>query len=125
MIKAKDAWSAVQSPKTAVSKGKEAGTEKATAEPKVDINPVTDAKARTVIIGYYGQEALSRILHLRTTKEQWETLERAYLPTGRQQLSTALQRFYGFTPQPNATVNSIVTSLREARTDIYNINPLQ
>ncbi|KAG4428797.1 hypothetical protein IFR05_015723, partial [Cadophora sp. M221] len=76
-------------------------------------------------MGYCGPEALSRILHLRTAREQWETLERAYLPTGRQQLSTALQRFYGFTPKPNTTVNSIVTSLREARMDIFNIDPLQ
>jgi hypothetical protein len=53
-------------------------------------NRVIDAKARTVIIGYYRLEALFKVLHLRTAKEQWDTLERAYLPTGRQQLSTAL-----------------------------------
>ena len=62
---------------------------------------------------------------MRTAKEQWETLERSYLPTGRQQLSTALQKFYGFTPKPNASVNAIVTGLREARRDIFNIDPLQ
>ncbi len=54
---------------------------KTTVEAKLD--QVMDAKARTVIIEYCRQEALSRILYLRTTKEQWETLERAYLPTGR------------------------------------------
>ena len=76
-------------------------------------------------MGYCGPEALSRILHLQTAKEQWKTLERAYLPLGRQQLSTALQRFYGFTPKSNASVNSIVTKLRESQIDIFNIDPLQ
>ena len=68
---------------------------------------------------------INTVLHLQTAKEQWETLERSYLPTGRQQLSTALQKFYGFTPKPEASVSSIVTSLREARMDIFNIDPLQ
>jgi len=33
------------------------------------INRIMNAKARTVIIGYCGPEALSRILHLQTTKK--------------------------------------------------------
>ena len=133
VIEAKDAWDAIELPgpeaETSVkstgdgtAKGK-AAESKGVTDTKVD--RVMDAKARTVIMGYCGPEALSKILHLRTAKEQWDTLERSYLPTGKQQLSTALQKFYGFTPKPNASVNSIVTSLREARMDIFNIDPAQ
>jgi hypothetical protein len=135
VIKAKDAWDAIEPPapeaKTSVIKGIDDGTAEgkkaAESSGAIDtkVDRVMDAKARTVIMGYCGPEALSRILHLRTAKEQWETLERSYLPTGRQQLSTALQRFYGFTPKPDASVNSIVTSLRQARMDIFNIDPSQ
>ena len=75
-------------------------------------------------MGYCGPEALTRILYLQTAKEQWETLAKAYLPLGRQQLSAALQRFYGFSAEPNVSVNSIITELREAKMDIFNINPL-
>jgi hypothetical protein len=100
VIEAKDAWDAIEPPaleaKTSVIKGtddgiaegKKAAESSGATDTKVD--RVMDAKARTVIMGYCGPEALSRILHLRTAKEQWETLERSYLPTGRQQLSTAL-----------------------------------
>ncbi len=97
MIEAKDVWDAIKPPSLRVETpvltddgivGGQATKTKTTVEAKLD--RVIDAKARTVIIGYYGQEALSRILHLRTAKEQWETLKRAYLPTSRQQLSTAL-----------------------------------
>ena len=40
-------------------------------------------------------------------------------------MSAALQRFYGFSAEPNVSVNSIITELREAKMDIFNINPLQ
>jgi hypothetical protein len=74
---------------------------------------------------YCCQEALSRILHLQTAREQWKELERAYQPLGRRQLSSAPQRFYGYTPMPNASVNSIVTILRQARMDNFNIDANQ
>jgi hypothetical protein len=100
VIEAKDAWDAIEPPapeaKTSVIKGTDDGTAegKKAAESSgatdTKVDRVMDAKARTVIMGYCGPEALSRILHLRTAKEQWETLERSYLPTGRQQLSIAL-----------------------------------
>ena len=47
------------------------------------INCVMDAKARTVIIGYCGPEALSRILYLQTAKKQQEILEHVYFPMDR------------------------------------------
>jgi hypothetical protein len=100
VIKAKDAWDAIEplalEAKTSIIKGIDDGTAegKKAAESSgatdTKVDRVMDAKARTVIMGYCGPEALSRILYLRTAKEQWETLERSYLPTGRQQLSTAL-----------------------------------
>ena len=78
MIEAKDAWDAIEllglEAETSVK-----STGDGTAEGKAvessgatdtKVNRVMDAKARTVIIGYYGPEALSRILHLRTAKEQ-------------------------------------------------------
>ena len=72
VIKAKDAWdsivlvepeaeTSVRAAGDRIVKGKAA---------KLKINRVIDAKARTVIIGYYRLEALSRILYLRTAKEQ-------------------------------------------------------
>ena len=133
VIEAKDAWDAIELPgpeaETSVKSTGDGTVKGKVVESKgvtdTKVNRVMDAKARTVIMGYCGPEALSRILHLRTAKEQWEALERFYLPTGRQQLSTALQKFYGFTPKPNTSVNSIVTSLREARIDIFNIDPVQ
>jgi hypothetical protein len=94
-------------------------------EQSTPVDKIKDAKARTVIMGYCGQEALSRILHLETAREQWKELERAYQPLGRQQLSSALQRFYRYTPMPNMSVNSIVTILRQARMDIFNIDANQ
>jgi hypothetical protein len=131
VIEAKDAWDAIELPgseaETPVKSTDDRTVEgKAAASRAVDTKAsrVTDAKARTVIMGYCGPEALSKILYLRTAKEQWDTLERAYLSTGRQQLSTALQKFYGYTPKPDASVSSIVTGLREARIDIFNIDPL-
>jgi hypothetical protein len=57
----------------------ETAGEKRTAPDKVK-----DAKARTIIMGYCIPEPLSRILHLKTAQEQWQALERLYLPTGRQ-----------------------------------------
>ena len=131
VIEAKDAWGAVEPP-APEAKASVEDTGDGTADPKSVLGPkiqltdrVRDAKARTVIMGYCGPEALSRILHLQTAREQWAELARAYLPLGRQQLSTSLQRFYGYAPKSNATVNSILTDLREARTDIFNIDPLQ
>jgi len=95
-------------------------------EPKsAPVDKIKDAKARTVIIGYCGQEARLRIIHLETAKEQWKKLERAYQLLGRQQLSSALQRFYGYIPTPNASVNSIVTILPQARMNIFNIDANQ
>ena len=79
VIKAKDAWDAIEPPaleaKTPVIKGiddgtvegKEAAESSRATDTKVD--RVIDAKARTVIMGYCGPEALSRILYLRTAKE--------------------------------------------------------
>ena len=80
MIKAKDAWDAIEPPapeaKTSIIKGiddgivegKKAAELSGATDTKVD--RVMDAKARTVIIRYCGLEALSRILYLRTAKEQ-------------------------------------------------------
>jgi len=70
VIEAKDAWEAIEPP------GLEAetpvrDTDDGIATSKVPLpDRVRDAKARTVIMGYCGPEALSRILHLRTAKEQ-------------------------------------------------------
>ena len=131
VIEAKDAWEAIEPSRPEAEtpvKSTDDGTVKSegsTDQKALPVDRVRDAKARTVILGYCGPEALSRILHLRTAKEQWKALERAYLPLGRQQLSTALQRFYGFSPKSNASVNSIVTELREAQMDIFNIDPAQ
>lgn len=132
VIEAKDAWEAVE-PSGPEAETPVRDTDDGTAGPSMGIelqvplpvDRIKDAKARTIIMGYCGPEALSRILHLRTAREQWKELERAYLPLGRQQLSTALQRFYGFTPKSNASVNAIVTELREAQMDIFSIDPLQ
>ena len=131
VIEAKDVWEAVEPPvpeaKTPV-KSTDDGTARSQDSLTSTVSPVDrvkDAKARTVILGYCGLEALSRILHLRTAREQWKALESAYLPLGRQQLSTALQRFYGYSPKSNVIVNSIVTELREAQRDIFDIDPLQ
>jgi hypothetical protein len=80
VIKAKDAWDAIEPPaleaKTSIIKGiddrtaegKKAAESSGATDTKVD--RVMDAKARTVIMGYCGPEALSRILYLRTAKEQ-------------------------------------------------------
>ncbi|KAG4433368.1 hypothetical protein IFR05_011152 [Cadophora sp. M221] len=98
VIEAKDAWDAIKllgleaetlvgSTDDGTAKRKAAEFSRAT---NTKVNCVIDAKARIVIMGYYRPEALFRILHLRTAKEQWEALEHAYLPTGRQQLFTAL-----------------------------------
>ena len=130
VIEAKDAWEAIEPPRPEAEtpvKSTDDGTasSEVTDHKTTPADRVKDAKARTVIMGYCGPEALSRILHLQTAREQWKTLERAYLPLGRQQLSTALQRFYGFTPKSNVSVNSIVTELRESQMDIFNIDPLQ
>ena len=130
VIEAKDAWEAIEPPmpeaKTPVEDTDDGTAGSGVTGPKVQpTDRVRDAKARTVIMGYCGPEALSRILHLQTAREQWKELERVYLPLRRQQLSTALQRFYGYTPKPNASVNSIVTELREAQMDIFNIDSLQ
>ena len=104
VIEAKDAWEAIEpmpAPKAEApvedTDDVKASPGKATESKAPAVDRVRDAKARTVIMGYCGQEALSRILHLRTAKEQWEELERAYLPLGRQQLSTKFTQFYGFT----------------------------
>ena len=82
MIEAKKAWNIIESPNP------EAETSIKITDDKTA--RIKDAKTRTIIIGYCGQEALSRIFYLRTAKKQWEELERSYLPLGRQQLSTAL-----------------------------------
>ena len=114
VIEAKDAWDAIEQP-APEAKTSEKSTDDGTVEEKAVVTSKTDrimdTKARTVIMGYCRQEALSKILHLRTAKEQWETLERSYLPTGRQQLSTALQKFYGFILKLEVSVSSIITSL--------------
>jgi hypothetical protein len=72
VIKAKDAWDAIKQPaleaKTPI-KSTDDGTVKDKAAVISKANRVIDAKARTVIIGYYRQEALSKILYLRTVKE--------------------------------------------------------
>jgi len=130
VIEAKDAWEAIE-PSAPEAETSVEATDVGTAKPKgvtdrklSSTERVRDAKARAVILGYCGPEALTRILYLQTAKEQWETLAKAYLPLGRQQLSTALQRFYGFSAKLNASVNSIITELREAQMDIFNINSL-
>jgi hypothetical protein len=79
VIEAKDAWDAIEPPapeaKTSVIKGIDDGTAEgkkaAESSGAIDtkVDRVMDAKARTVIIGYCGPEALSRILYLRTAKE--------------------------------------------------------
>ncbi len=91
MIEAKDAWEAIEGPPAPEAKtpveDTDDGTKKSSSVTESKIQPtdrVRDAKARTVIMGYCGAEALSRILHLQTAKEQWKELERAYLPLGRQ-----------------------------------------
>ena len=131
MIEAKDAWEAIE-PSLPKAETSEKPTGKGTAkskgvtdQKKSPVDRVKDAKARTVILRCCGSEALSRILHLRTAKEQWEALKRAYLPLGQQQLSTALQRFYKYSLKSDTSVNSIVTKLREAQMDIFNIDPIQ
>ncbi len=77
VIEAKDAWDAIELPDSEAEtpvKSTDDGTVegKAAASRAVDTKAsrVIDAKARTVIIGYCGPEALSKILHLRTAKEQ-------------------------------------------------------
>jgi hypothetical protein len=125
VIESKDAWEAIEpyGPKDEASV-KDTGDGIASIG-AVKLDRVRDAKARTVILGNCGPEATLRILHLRTAKEQWEELRRAYLPMGRQQLSAAFQRFHKPTIKEGSTVNDIVTELRMARMDIYNIDPLQ
>ncbi|KAG4435079.1 hypothetical protein IFR05_009438 [Cadophora sp. M221] len=98
VIEAKDAWDAIELPglkaETLVGSTDNGTAERKAAESSratdMKVNRVIDAKARIVIMRYCGPEALSRILHLRTAKEQWKALEHAYLPTSRQQLFTAL-----------------------------------
>ena len=72
MIKAKDAWDAIEQPAPEAETPVKS-TDDGTVEDKAAViskaNRVIDAKARTVIIGYYRQEALSKILYLRTVKE--------------------------------------------------------
>ena len=89
------------------------------------LNYIIDIKACTVIIGYCGQEALSRIVHLQSTKEQQNILKHTYLPTSRRRLSIALQKFYKFIPKPNISISLIATGLQEVQRDIFNIDPLQ
>lgn len=100
VIEAKDAWEVieplipeVETPVGATDDGiaKSDGSTDCKAAP---VDRAKDAKARIVIMGYSGQEASFRILHLKTAKEQWEELKRAYMPLGKQQLSTALKSFY-------------------------------
>jgi len=70
MIKAKDTWSTIEQ---LGPEAKTSVTGDGIASGKVvesNADRVTDAKARTIIMGYCGQEALSRILHLSTAKEQ-------------------------------------------------------
>ncbi len=91
VIEAKDAWEAIEGllapeAKTPVE-DMDDGTEKSGSVTESKIQPmdrVRDVKARMVIMGYCGAEALLRILHLQTAKEQWKELECAYLPLGRQ-----------------------------------------
>jgi hypothetical protein len=69
VIEAKDVWDVIElyGPEAETSVKT---TDDRTAEKKVDTGDrVKDAKARTVIMAYYGPEALSRVLHLRTAKE--------------------------------------------------------
>jgi hypothetical protein len=72
VIEAKDTWDTIEQP-APEAKMSEKSTdnrivkEKAVVTSKTD--RVMDTKARTVIMGYYGQEALSKILYLRTAKE--------------------------------------------------------
>jgi len=71
VIEAKDTWDTIEQPgpeaETSVKSTGDGTVKGKVVESKVD--RVKDVKARTVIIGYYGPEALSRILHLRTAKE--------------------------------------------------------
>ena len=90
VIEAKDAWEAIE-PYAPEAETSVKATDVGTAKPKgvtdrklSSTERVRDAKARAVILGYCGPEALTRILHLQTAKEQWETLAKAYLPLGRQ-----------------------------------------
>jgi hypothetical protein len=76
VIEAKDAWDVIEQPgleaKASVTgdgtiKGKVKELKDAI---KVKANRVMDVKARTIIMGYCKQEALFKILHLWTAKEQ-------------------------------------------------------
>ena len=71
MIKAKDTWDSIVlvEPEAETSAGAASNRIVKGKAAKLKINRIIDAKARTVIIGYYRLEALSRILYLRTAKE--------------------------------------------------------
>jgi hypothetical protein len=77
VIKVKDTWDAIEllgpEAKTSI-KSTDDGIVKGKAvvlgrAMDMKVNRVINAKARTVIIGYYGPEALSKILYLWTVKE--------------------------------------------------------
>jgi hypothetical protein len=78
VIKAKDTWDAIELPgleaKASVKSTGDRTVEGKAGELSGAINPkadrVKDIKARTIIIGYCRPEALSRILYLRTVREQ-------------------------------------------------------
>jgi hypothetical protein len=78
VIEAKDAWDAIELPgleaKASVKSTGDGTAEGKAAESSGAIDPkadrVKDVKARAIIMGYCGPEPLSRILHLRTVREQ-------------------------------------------------------
>lgn len=108
VIQGKDAWTTIESYLEGVqlkTKGpSNEKTEGATVRKLTHTEQVTDAKARTVIMGYCGPDALSRILHLETAGEQWEALAKAYMPLGKQQLQASLSKFHGFKAKPGSSV---------------------
>ncbi len=67
MIKAKDAWDAIKQLALEAKMSEKSIDNRIVKEKAVVMsktNCVINAKARTVIIGYYRQEALSKILYL-------------------------------------------------------------
>jgi len=120
-IEAKEAWEVIDPSYGLPADEKE--------EEDKDVTPKDlrkkDAVARLIILDAAGDEGRLRILHCTTAKEQWEELKRWKNPLGREQLSAALGRFYGYTPPSKPTVGLIVNELRTAWLDIETVDPLQ
>jgi hypothetical protein len=86
---------------------------------------VKDAKASTLIMGYYAQGTLQHILLLETTKEQWEALKTPYQPLGLQQLGTKLKAFTSYILRKDSapTVTTVATDLTTLQAEIKDIDP--